>query len=167
MPLLDEASAAALGGEVADVKWIGRVCCFQIYACETLRDGERAVQWSNRIKEFSRRWQFRSLLAVCRTEHAAVLTWLGNLAEAEAELAAAMDELGEVRHGLMTEAVVRLGELRRRQGRLAEAARLFGSAEFHPLARVGSRRPRSIEVMPSLRWRSPNDCCGGSPTPID
>jgi RNA polymerase sigma factor (sigma-70 family) len=38
---------------------------------------------------------------------------------------------------MMVEGIVRLGELRRRQGRFEEADALFGQAEAHPLAQLG------------------------------
>jgi ATP/maltotriose-dependent transcriptional regulator MalT len=53
------------------------------------------------------------------------------------EFDAAMRELDHVRPGMGFEVVVRLAELRRRQGRLDEADALFREVEFHPFAQLG------------------------------
>lgn len=137
MPRLDEATAAAIAGELSDLAIIGLVCCFLIYGCELVRDYDRAAQWCGRVQEFSQRWNIRHLFAVCRTHYSGVLVWRGAWAEAEAELLSATDELANTRNALAVEGIVRLAELRRRQGRLDEAATLFARSEFHPLAHQG------------------------------
>src|SRR5213593_903258 len=48
MRCLDEASAAATAGEVKELHTVGVVCCWQIFACERVRDYERAAQWCAR-----------------------------------------------------------------------------------------------------------------------
>lgn len=60
--------------------------------------------------------------------------------DADRELSAVLDRLVGTRRVTRLEAVVQLGELRRRQGRLDEAAALFAQAEFEPLAIVGRAR---------------------------
>ena len=40
---LDEAAAAALGGEFEGFVGVGWICCYLIYACERVRDDDRAV----------------------------------------------------------------------------------------------------------------------------
>lgn len=133
MPRLDEATAAAVGGEMRDFVAIGVSCCYLIGACERVRDFDRAAQWCERVKEFCRRWRLRSLFAACRAHYAAVLMWKGAWPEAEAELLAASEELSAVRPAMAGEAAVRLAQLRRRQGRHAEADALLGEVEGHPL----------------------------------
>ena len=135
--LLDEASAAAVAGEISELWAVGRAGCYLITACERVRDFERASQWSERMLEFADRWRIPHLFAVCRAHYAAVLVSRGTWAEAEAEFEAAMREFQGSRPGMGFEAVVRLAELRRRQGRLEEAGRLFGEVEFHPFAQLG------------------------------
>jgi hypothetical protein len=73
MRRLDEASAAAMAGELRDLNAVGASCCYLIFACERVRDYDRAAQWCERVKEFCRRWRIRPLFAVCRTHYAAVL----------------------------------------------------------------------------------------------
>jgi ATP/maltotriose-dependent transcriptional regulator MalT len=135
--LLDEASAAAVAGEMSELWAVGRACCYLITACERVRDFERASQWSERMLEFAKRWRIPHLFAVCRAHYAAVLVSRGTWAEAEVEFEAAMRDLAGNRPGMGFEAVVRLAELRRRQGRLEEATALFREVEFHPYAQLG------------------------------
>jgi LuxR family maltose regulon positive regulatory protein len=134
---LDEATAAVVSGELADLQAMGLTCCYQIYACERVRHYPRAAEWCDRVREFGRRWRCTLLLAVCRTQYAGVLLWQGAWAEAEAELAAATRELSRLRPALLGAAVTRLAELRRRQGRWDEALRLFKQAESSTAALLG------------------------------
>lgn len=137
MRRLDEAAAAALGGEFEDLRAAGWTCCYLIGACERVRDFGRAAQWCREVEAFSRRLDIRFVTGVCQTHHGAVLCWRGEWDEAERVLASALDELTTARPAWRSDAVVRLGELRRRQGRLDEALALFGEAERHPLAQLG------------------------------
>src|SRR6185503_1056681 len=45
MRRLDEATTAATAGEVREMHTVGVVCCWQIFACERVRDYDRAAQW--------------------------------------------------------------------------------------------------------------------------
>ena len=137
MRRLDEAAAAALGGEFDDLRAAGWTCCLLIGACERVRDFDRAAQWCAEAEAFSRRLDARFVKGVCRAHYGAVLCWHGDWEGADRELTGALAELTEKRPAWRSVAVVRLGELRRRQGRTAEALELFGSAEADPLARLG------------------------------
>ncbi len=137
MRCLDEATAAATAGEVKELYTVGVVCCWQIFACERVRDFDRAAQWCARVEEFTKRWPLRPLSAICRTQYAGVLIWRGAWADAESELAAATRDFEQSRPPLASQAFARLGELRLRQGRLEEAAHLFEQAGSQPLARLG------------------------------
>jgi DNA-binding CsgD family transcriptional regulator len=134
---LDEVSAAILAGELSDRLLIGLAGCYLIAACDRVRDHGRAVQWCDRIKEYSRKWGLKPLFAVCRTQYASVCMWRGAWAEAERELTDACDALAICRPGMTTDGLARLGELRRRQGRLEEAASLFERSGAHPIASLG------------------------------
>jgi LuxR family transcriptional regulator, maltose regulon positive regulatory protein len=137
MRRLDEAAAAALGGEYEQLAPAGWTCCYLIYACERVRDYERAAQWCRKVDEFSGRMRIRFVNGTCRAHYAAVLVWRGDWSRAERELVQALSDLSAVRPFWRSEAVVRLAELRRRQGRVAEAADLFAEAERHALADPG------------------------------
>jgi DNA-binding NarL/FixJ family response regulator len=135
--MLDEVSAAAVSGEISELWAAGRACCYLITACERVHDFDRATQWSERMLEFAKRWRIPHLFGVCRAHYASVLVWRGTWSKAEAEFEAAMQSFATTRPGLGFEAVVRLAELRRRQGRLDEATMLFREVEFHPHAKLG------------------------------
>lgn len=134
---LDEVNAAVLAGEMTDRVLIGLACCYLIAACERIHDYERATQWCDRLKAFCLKVGFRPLFAVCRTQYASVCMWRGAWEEAEHELTSAADELAACRPAMTGEGLVRLGELRRRQGKLDEAMALFDRVEGHPLASIG------------------------------
>ncbi len=134
---LDEASAAAVAGEMSELWAVGRTCCYMITACENVRDLDRASQWHGRMLEFAKRWRIRDLFAVCRAHYGAILVWRGTWDEADATFDAAIEEFARSRPGMAFEAVVRQAELRRRQGRSEEATALFRQVEFHPFAQLG------------------------------
>jgi LuxR family maltose regulon positive regulatory protein len=137
MRCLDEAAAAALGGEYEQLAPAGWTCCYLIYACERVRDYDRAAQWCREVEQFSSRMRIGFVNGVCRAHYASVLVWHGDWDGAEHELQRALADLTAVRPYWRSEAVVRLAELRRRQGRVAEASDLFTQAERHALAAIG------------------------------
>jgi DNA-binding NarL/FixJ family response regulator len=137
MRLLDEVNAAVVAGEMHDLLAIGLSCCYMVAACDRVRDYDRALQWVTRLKAFCMKWGLRPLFAVCRTQYASICMWRGTWIEAEQELVAASDELAASRPGMTSDGLVRLAELRRRQGRLVEAADLFEKCLPNPMASLG------------------------------
>jgi len=137
MRRLDEAATAALAGEFEDHSCVGWTCCYLISACESVRDYDRAAQWSAQVERYAARTRIRFLRGVCRAHHGVVLTWRGRLEEADVALTGAVRELSATRPFWAAEAVVRLGDLRRRQGRAAEARELYERFEGEALACVG------------------------------
>ena len=137
MRRLDEVSTAIVAGEVKDLVAIGLSSCYMLAACERVRDYDRAVQWCARLKVFCEKWGLRPLFAVCRTQYASICMWRGTWLEAEQELITAGDELAASRPAMTPDAIVRLAELRRRQGRLTEATSMFEQAGSHGLAFLG------------------------------
>jgi DNA-binding CsgD family transcriptional regulator len=134
---LDEAAAAALGGELGEI-WVSGWClCYMIYACERVRDYDRAAQWCTKAAEWAERIGMPLLRPVCRAHYAGVLIWRGTWEVAEAELTESAERLADIRPPVAAEATVRLAELRRRQGRIDEAADLFDQVAEHPLALLG------------------------------
>jgi DNA-binding NarL/FixJ family response regulator len=134
---LDEVNAAIVAGELKDPVAIGLASCYLIAACERIRDYDRAVEWCHRLKEFCAKIGLRPLFAVCRTQYASVCLWRGTWGEADRELTLATEELAAARPAMTAEGVVRLAELRRRQGRFDEASEMFERAEPHPQASLG------------------------------
>jgi ATP/maltotriose-dependent transcriptional regulator MalT len=137
MRRLDEATAAALGGEYEELHGVCWTCCYLIYGCERVRDYDRAAQWCRKVEEFTERKRVQFVNGVCRAHYAAVLTWHGSWDEADELLSAATSDLAAARPAWAPEGIVRLADLRRRQGRFEEAERLFAEAETHPLGTVG------------------------------
>jgi DNA-binding CsgD family transcriptional regulator len=133
MTRLDEATAAATAGEMHDPVAIGFSCCYLIFACERVRDFERAGEWCQRVAGMAEGWNVRALRAVCRAHYGSVLMLRGEWAEAEVVLREAAAVL-PARSGEAADALARLAELRRRQGRTAEALALLARSEHHPLA---------------------------------
>jgi DNA-binding CsgD family transcriptional regulator len=136
MPRLDEAATAALAGEMVNPLAIGITCCHLVTACELVRDFGRAAEWCERVREYAARVNFTVLLSVCRTQHAGVLMWGGAWADAETELEQAIRHLAGARPAMQEQPLVRLAELRRRQGRFDEAEALLDKIEWHPHERL-------------------------------
>ena len=137
MRRLDEATAAALGGEYREYVGVAWTCCYLIYACERVRDYDRAAQWCRNVEEFAERMRIQFLHGVCRVHYAGVLMWHGSWKQADDVLSKAIAELAATRPPFAHEGLVRLADLRRRQGRVEEAERLFMEAGSHPMAAVG------------------------------
>lgn len=137
MPRLDEATTAAVSGEMRDALAIGLSCCYLVTACERIRDFERAAQWCRRVEEFALRSGFNAMLGVCRAQYAGVLVFRGAWAEAELELEGAIGKLRTARPAMQSEGLLRLANLRRMQGQFAEASRLLAGLEGHAQALLG------------------------------
>jgi len=126
MALLDEALAAAAGGEVDDFFVLESIFCQLFSACEHARDVVRADQWIRVGDEIARRRSLPAVSAFCHTHYGGVLTAAGRWAEADAALTEAVQlwNTGQ-RFGLRGGALSRLADLRARQGRIEEAAQLL------------------------------------------
>lgn len=139
MRLLDGATAAAVAGDMADLKAVAATCCFMVFACERVRDVDRAAQWCDQLMAFCHRNDMRAYLAFCRAHQASVLVARGLWEEADAQLASCRNAL-RARVAWSLTVFERLGELRRRQGRLAEAREEFQRAHPMPGAVIGTAR---------------------------
>ena len=137
MSRLDEATAAALAGELNDPVMVGTACCYLIRACEQVHDYDRAAQWCERVREFSRRWNLSGLFSACRIQYAGLLTIRGKWGEAEQEIEALHRHVEQVQPRLVPIAQIRMADLRRRQGRWDEAEELLAKSGAHLLAVLG------------------------------
>ena len=143
---LDEAMAAATSGEPANLETFADICCTLMLACERAGDSERPQQWSAVLEAFVRSYDHVTLLAFCRTCCADVYAANGKIDAAEAELEAAVRELGAA--GQRSRCVppsARLAEIRVAQGRFDEAEQLLVGLEAEPealQARVAVRLAR-------------------------
>jgi DNA-binding NarL/FixJ family response regulator len=138
MRCLDESTTAAVSGEMTDPDACASACCFLIYACERVRDYDRAAQWCTYVQELAKRWNYSLMFSLCRTHYAGVLMWRGDWAEAEATLVAATNDLVATRPAEAADGLIRLADLRRRQGRFGEATALLAQAESHPFRMLGA-----------------------------
>lgn len=125
MPLLDEAVAAAIGGELTDKGVITNTCCYMITACQRVRDYDRAAQWARKAMDYCRDWTDRTTFSYCRSEIANTMIWRGKWEEAERELRSTLSELGDSQPSISGMASARLADLRRRQGRFDDARALL------------------------------------------
>ncbi|MGE5637055.1 MAG: LuxR C-terminal-related transcriptional regulator [Nocardioidaceae bacterium] len=133
MRLLDEAMCAVSAGEVVDHGAAGEIWCRLLSACEHALDVRRAEDWMAAVDRHLVWSQF--VRPTCRTHHGGILIALGRWAEAEAELLDALRTFERGYHGERTFPLVRLADLRVRQGRYEEAERLLEGSEWHPAAR--------------------------------
>ena len=129
--LLDEASAAALSGEMDDLDAISGACCAMIDACKQVHDFDRASQWCDQVTQFCERWSDQITFAACRAHYADILIWRGAWADAETLLLANLGPLAAIHPTRLADSLVRLAELRRRQGRLADVAGLLAQSQAH------------------------------------
>ena len=149
---LDASVAAATSGDVPDPMWMGKVCCWLIAACNQNQDLARAADWCRRVEAICVERQLAPLFTVCRVQYASVRVAQGCWREAEQELTAVLDQLSASRRASRLDAVVQLGELRRRQGRVDEAESLFAQAEFHPSAISGRARMQMSRGDAAAAW---------------
>jgi LuxR family transcriptional regulator, maltose regulon positive regulatory protein len=163
MSLLDEAVAGAIGREISDPQWFYFTCCCMIDACDRVRDFGRSMAWCDQLREFAVRWRVQAFLTTCRIKYTGALLWRGEWQAYEAELEQATAELAATRPAAVADAVVRLAELRRRQGRTDEAEALLRRAEHHPLTlRVRAAlaldqgdENAALELLQAMRRRTP------------
>jgi DNA-binding NarL/FixJ family response regulator len=126
MALLDEALAAVAGEEVDDFCVLEEVFCQLFAACEHARDVDRADQWIRIGEAIASRRQLPAVSAFCRTHYGGVLTAAGRWGEAEAALTDAIRLWGLGQRSILRGgALVRLADLRVRQGRFEEAEQLL------------------------------------------
>jgi DNA-binding NarL/FixJ family response regulator len=125
MVLLDEALAAVAGGEVDDFLVLQEVFCQLFSACEHAHDVTRADQWIRIGEAIAERRKLPAVSAFCQTHYGGVLTAAGRWPEAEAALIEAVRLWGLGHRGLRAGALVRLADLRVRQGRFEEAEQLL------------------------------------------
>ncbi|MEX0873737.1 MAG: LuxR C-terminal-related transcriptional regulator [Actinomycetota bacterium] len=125
MMLLDEALAAVAGGEVTYFSPLSEIFCQLLSACEYACDVIRADQWIRVGVEVAARRNLPVVTAFCRTHYGGVLTAAGRWPEADAALSEASRIWGASFTYLRWTALVRLADLRVRQGRFEEAEQLL------------------------------------------
>ncbi len=128
MAILDEVMAAVTGGETSSPLVVGDAFCLTLGACEQVGDFSRAEQWCRvGLKETDSRAN-GFLRASCLATYGWLLTVLGDWRESETRLSEATELYKTGHRQLQPHAAVNLAELRRRQGRVAEARRVLADS---------------------------------------
>ena len=125
MRRLDEAAAAARSGEVHDPVVAGEIFCKLLVACEGTLDVRRAQEWQLVTAPLGDRPALAWASAICRTHYGGILVAAGRWEEADHELSESVRLYDATYPALRSAALVRLAELRSRQGRLAESRQLL------------------------------------------
>jgi class 3 adenylate cyclase len=126
--LLDEASAAALAGELDPFSTLV-VYCNTIGACRDVADYESAGEWTDRASEFCDANAMTAFPGMCRVNHAEVMKFKGRLTEAQELADRAGAELRVWNPRIAGAAFYELGEVRLRLGELAQAEQAFREAD--------------------------------------
>jgi class 3 adenylate cyclase len=124
MALLDEATAAAVSGELSP-QVTGRVYCSTVSACWGLADYRRAGEWADAAERWCRRRLINGFPGVCRLHRAQIHKLRGMWREAEAEALLACQELPSWFPLDLGRALSEIGEIRLRSGDLAGAEEAF------------------------------------------
>ena len=124
--LIDEATAAAVGGELT-ARTTGLVYCWTIASCRDLADYSRAGEWTEAASRWCERQSISGFPGVCRIHRAELLRLRGAIGQAESEIRRACKEL--LGHPSMNGyAFAELGEIRLRVGDLEGADDAFRMA---------------------------------------
>jgi tetratricopeptide (TPR) repeat protein len=124
MALLDEATAAAVSGELSP-QVTGRVYCSTVSACWGLADYRRAGEWADAAERWCRRRSINGFPGVCRLHRAQIHKLRGMWREAEAEALLACKELPSWFPLDLGRAMSEIGEIRLRTGDLEGAEEAF------------------------------------------
>ncbi len=124
LALLDEATAAALGGELSAFA-TGAIYCGTIGTCERLADYRRAAEWTEAANRWCERQSITGFPGRCRVHRARIMRLRGAWAKAEEDARRACDELEHFTPTFAAGAFYEIGEIRLRVGDLAAAEDAF------------------------------------------
>ncbi len=152
--LIDEAMAAALGGEL-DLWTTGQIFCSTIFACRNRGDWGRAGEWSVASLRWCERQSLSGFPGLCRFHRAEVMRFRGELDRAERDASQAVDELLVAAPRWAAWGLHELGEIRRRRGNLKGAVESFRhSAELGFDPQPGMALLRLDEGKPTVARRA-------------
>lgn len=129
MSLIDEATVAAVGGELSPMA-TGIVYCNTISSCSEITDVRRAAEWTEAAKRWCERQAISGFPGLCRVHRASIVRLRGAWGEAEREARVAAEELTQ--HSTLTYAAAafnEVGEIRLRMGDLTAAESAFRQAD--------------------------------------
>jgi len=132
---LDEAMAAATGGEVALLETIGDVTCTAIAAFEISGDWQRIERWGQVVEAWIRDHEHAPVIGFCNACCAEIFLSSGQWDEAEGLLAEGIGALqASEQRARCVHPAAKLAELRLLQGRSEEAQQLLAGYEELPEA---------------------------------
>jgi DNA-binding NarL/FixJ family response regulator len=126
----DQALAAVCAGELNELTIMDSILCGFFWACELVNDVPRADQWMRAATDLME--QRNVVAAFCRAHYGGILTAAGRWNEAETELLEAAHHFDRGLSSRRDAAIIRLADLRIRQGRVEEAAQLLDGLDQHP-----------------------------------
>jgi class 3 adenylate cyclase len=126
--LIDEAAAAALGGELGPLP-TAIVYCNTITACRDVADYGRAGEWTEEAKRWCERQAINGFPGMCRVYRAEVMRLRGDWEAAREDAQLACEELRDWSPNTAGAAFYELGEIRFRTGDLDGAEAAFRQAD--------------------------------------
>jgi class 3 adenylate cyclase len=130
LALIDEASAAAVGGDL-ETFTTALLYCSTIAACRDMTDYRRSTELIDTMKRWCDREAITGMPGVCRVHRGEVMRMQGDWSQAEQEVKAAVEELRGYNAWVVADGMYELGEIRRRVGDLAAAKDAFRQAHEH------------------------------------
>jgi DNA-binding CsgD family transcriptional regulator len=132
---IDEAMAAATGGEVTSLETIGDVICVGIAACEYATDWQRIEQWGQVVERWLERHAHVAVLGFCYACCAEMFVASGQWEMAEGLLTEGLGQMQTAKlRARCVHPAAKLAELRLLQGRIEEAEQLLAGYEELPEA---------------------------------
>jgi class 3 adenylate cyclase len=127
LKLLDEATIAAVGGEL-DPYTAGVVYCLAIHTTAHMADYDRAGQWTEASTRWCERQSISGFPGICRVHRAEIMRLRGSWLEAEQEARRALTELQDFNLEFAAAGFYEVGEIRLRIGDLSGAQDAFRQA---------------------------------------
>jgi class 3 adenylate cyclase len=128
LKLLDEATAAAMAGEL-NPSATGLVYCCTISSCQELGDYRRAAEWTDAANRWCDGLDVSGPPGECRVHRAQIMRFRGDWPKAEAQAIAACEELHDYNRFVTSAGFYEIGEIRRRRGDFAAADTAYRQAD--------------------------------------
>jgi class 3 adenylate cyclase len=127
LALHDEASAAAVGGELKPFA-TGLVYCLTISSCQDVGDFRRAAEWTEAANRWCDQADVSGFPGTCRLHRAEIMRLRGDWPAAELQAVAACEELRDFDRHITAGGYYEVGEIRRRRGDFEGAEEAYGTA---------------------------------------
>ena len=128
LKLLDEATAAAMSGEL-NASATGLIYCCTISSCQELGDYRRAGEWTDAANRWCDGLDVSGPPGECRVHRAQIMRFRGDWPKAEAQAIAACEELHDYNRFVTSAGYYEIGEIRRRRGDFAAADAAYRQAD--------------------------------------